>query len=347
MAIFGRNRIGCPAISRHLRPRLKSIENGKSMIKDHTFIWWLNRLLIYAGFAALFGMPATTGASELKDIRIGEYDEFTRVVFEFSENVAPRDFDDGSSGRLTVAFPGTQPRLIRKIPTERSPRIDDTQLWQTGKVLYAILVFPFDRYRYDFFTLSEPDRIVIDIFPLNDAAYLDRAASKNRQGQPSSQLNTDKSPPVTSTDEVNIDLPDDDHPEPIHVSDIHETPLEKASLDLESNQRSVLDDKVPLPALPAETESDSARFRQPVKSQVDYPSGSGEITSRLQYFLMVGLVIITIALLGLLLVFLFSRQKIKTALMPLDTDDYFKQQDEAIASLNQRIQEQLKRYDEA
>jgi hypothetical protein len=317
------------------------------MIKDHTFIWWLNRLFIYAGFAALFCLPATTGASELKDIRIGEYDKFTRVVFEFSDSVAPQNFDDGASGRLTVTFPGTQPRLIRKIPTERSPRIDDTQLWQTGTVLYAILVFPFDRYRYDFFTLSEPDRIVIDIFPLNDAAYLDRTAPKNRQEQSSSQLTADQTPPVTPTDVVNIDPPDGDHLEPIRVSDIRETPLEKTSHDLESNQRSVPDDAVARIASPEETESDPSGLRQPVKSQVDYPSGPGGITSRLQYFLMVGLVIITIALLGLLLVFLFSRQKIKTALMPLDTDEYFKQQDEAIASLNQRIQEQLKRYDEA
>lgn len=292
--------------------------DGKSMIKDHAFIWWLNRLLIYAGFAALFSMPATTGASELKDIRIGEYDNFTRVVFEFSDSVVPRNFDDGSSGRLTVAFPWTQPRLIRKIPTERSPRIDDTQLWKTGTVLYAILVFPFDRYRYDFFTLSEPDRIVIDIFPLNDAAYQNRTTPKKQQGPQSSQLNADKTPPVTLTEEMNIDLP-----EPIRVTDIPETSPEKASLDLESNQRSVLDDAVPLSALTEETESDPARFRQPV-TQVDSPSGSGGITSRLQYFLMVGLLIITIALLGLLLVFLFSRQKIKAALMPLDTDDYFK-----------------------
>lgn len=320
------------------------------MTKHLTFIWRLNRLMFYAGFVALFSLPAATSASELKDIRIGEYDEFTRVVFEFSNNVAPGDFDDGSAGRLTVAFPGVQPRLIRKIPTERSPRIDDTQLWQTRTVLYAILVFPFDRFRYDFFTLSEPDRIAIDIFPLKDAAILDRTTPEKTQGQPGSQLNADKTPPMTPTtptDEVEIHLPDVEHSEPIRVSDTRETPLEKAPLDLESNHRSELDETLTHHASLEKTESDPVRFRQPVTSQVDYPSGSGGITSRLQYFLIVGLVVIIIALLGLLLVFLFSRKKIKTALMPLDTDDYFKQQDEAIASLNKRIQQQLKRYDEA
>lgn len=306
------------------------------MKKNIKIIGWLSRLSIYAGVAALFGLANMAIASELKDIRIGEYDEFTRVVFEFTDAVAPQHFDDRTPGRLTVEFPNTQPHLIRKIPTDRSPRIDDAQLWQTESVLSAVLLFPFDRFRFDFFTLAEPNRIAIDIFPLKNAApssHMGDIKEKN-QGNDLSSAKSESQP--APADEIDINLSPMTQDPPIDVQT-----LQKTSLKTDSAQSPVVENVL------ATSRPPLAEIGQPENKKENHISRSIPFAVRLQYFLMIGLVIIIIALLGLLVLIMFSRHKTKNIATSIGTNDYFKHQDEAIASLNTRIREQLKRYDEA
>ena len=70
-------------------------------------------------------------------------------------------------------------------------------------------------------------------------------------------------------------------------------------------------------------------------------------TSRLQFYLVVVLVLITIAILVLLLLMLLSRHRWANDEPHLGPKEFLKDQDKHIASLDARIKEQLKRYEEA
>ena len=70
-------------------------------------------------------------------------------------------------------------------------------------------------------------------------------------------------------------------------------------------------------------------------------------SSSLQYYLVVALVVITIIILVLLLLMLISRKHWVENNKPIKVDEFLQRQDERIASLDARIQEQLKRYDDA
>jgi hypothetical protein len=298
------------------------------MIRSPIGIWQLKRLLICAVLLLLCD-PARANTTELKDVRIGEYEDFTRVVFEFSEAVTAYDLDDRTPGRLAVRFPDALPELTRKIPIDNSTRIKAAQLWQKGTTVSAILDFPFQRYRLDSFTLSEPHRIAIDIFPLKAQPTL---VTDNGTAPDPSPLPTD--PPAKSSAMDGTS----------RTADSEQGVL--ASEKIQSTEASRGPD-----ILRPETESEAVRKPTLIKPEesADNPSANrkASFTSRLQYYLVIGLVIIIVIVLILLVLMLLSRNKAKNALSPLSTDEYFQRQDETIASLNARIHEQLKRYDDA
>ena len=66
----------------------------------------------------------------------------------------------------------------------------------------------------------------------------------------------------------------------------------------------------------------------------------------LQYYLLVALVILTIAILSLLVIMLISRHKWTNGKKVLKIEDLLHRQDQHIASINSQIEEHLKRYDE-
>ena len=298
--------------------------------------------MFIGSWAFLFFGAALCAAAELKDVRIGEYDDFTRVVFEFSALVAPGDFDDKDPGRLTVTFPETRPRLIRRIPADRSDRIGGVQLWQKGTTLSAVLSFPFDRFRFAYFTLSEPDRIAIDIFPdaknrLSASPALKDTPTQQAASTTDAGTTADAPPSVQQQEPLPLDQPR----QMAEVSPIRETPIGETQSE-------------GLPGTRAGTPPSSRESQPPVQTVIRQVKPSPEesepatpsFTSRLQYYLVIGLVIITMTILVLLILMLLSRFREGKNNAPLNTNDYLQRQDEAIASLNARIQEQLKRYDD-
>ena len=109
-------------------------------------------------------------ATGLKDIRIGEYTEYTRVVFEFDQPIGQEDHIVQYNNRLTAMFPETDPDLVRKIPFKRSRRIKNLQVWVGKNDLSVVLFFNFANFRYESFRMRDPFRIAVDIYPLKGQA---------------------------------------------------------------------------------------------------------------------------------------------------------------------------------
>jgi len=112
----------------------------------------------------LFAWIVPSSAALLKDIRIGEYKDFTRVVFESDTALTTERISSPAPGRLTVVLVDTQPSFVRKIPVDRDRFIEDIQiLSQEGRL--SINLHLSRRYtRFNTFELNLPPRIVLDIF---------------------------------------------------------------------------------------------------------------------------------------------------------------------------------------
>jgi hypothetical protein len=289
------------------------IERGDAMIKDFQCIKWLQGSLIGICLFLFPGIGVVT-AAELKDVRIGDYDDFTRVVFEFSGPVEPQNFADLAPNQLSVDFPDTQPRLIRKIPIDRSNRITNTQLWQKGDLLSAVLFFPFDRFRFEYFTLSEPNRIAIDIFPLISKSSL-QTQSQIKQDPGPSKGGFDNRTPISINPAANQETPMTSppsgigNPSPIRVTPLETAPSLGSSASMEDNQITSPEKSKSMPTL----------VEPPNGTNGASEAKSTSFASRLQYYLVVGLVIITIIILGLLMLMLLSRYRIKPEAAPLST----------------------------
>ena len=230
----------------------------------------------------------STQAALLKDIRIGEYDKFTRIVFELDSSIKPEHIVRISAGQLSVVFANTSAEFIRKIPVERSRHIKNIQLWDKTNQLSAVISFDFEHFRHESFPLNNPPRIVLDIQPLAiapESIVAGPPAESKASEETLAQVVRSKTPEPSSEPQIKVALP------------VHQKPATR--------------------------------------------------TSRLQFYLVVVLVLITIAILVLLLLMLLSRHRWANDEPHLGPKEFLKDQDKHIASLDARIKEQLKRYEEA
>jgi len=307
----------------------------------------------------LFAAPCLSFAARLKDIRIGEYEKFTRIVFE--SDIEPSDEQILSSppGQLMVVFKDTQPAFRRKIPIDRGPFIKDLQIRIQNSQLTIVLDFNRQYERWKTFQLGSPPRFALDVFWQEAASIPEPVRDLQPRPETSSigdhqvnsepgfaaepfdipipDVDSETSPPPPSNENRNADVLDrDDTPLPFQNENIISVESGNASAPLENETTHNITDRTPIigqPATPSDTENSIAKSR---------PSGYG----RFQYYLIVALVVITIGILFLLILMLISNRRSRRKPTPPKIDESLKHQDERIASINARVREQLKRYDE-
>ncbi|KJS29273.1 MAG: hypothetical protein VR64_20755 [Desulfatitalea sp. BRH_c12] len=102
-------------------------------------------------------------AASLKDIRVGQHSTFTRVVFELDTAISPDQILSSQPDQLTVFFPDTYPDLARKIPLKKLYRVNDLQLRSHKNRLSVTFHFDDRHENIDSFMLHNPARVVLDL----------------------------------------------------------------------------------------------------------------------------------------------------------------------------------------
>jgi hypothetical protein len=286
-------------------------------------------------------------AAQLKDIRVGEYDKFTRIVFELDGPTPDPDIEIRSSGQLLVTFHKASANLIRKIPVERSPHVNNIQLWQRQERLSALLISDYPNIRIESFRLTSPPRFAVDIFPVAEQAKENMTERSGPlvpapdESSPSAGINDQPSETGLATKQVQsttLEHPTDSTEEATMPEESVQTTTEAdSSAPLPPMAVEKVQPTMPKQRIPESTKTDS------VDSQNSPPSKQ----NRLQLYLVVTLVIITIAILLLLLLMLLTRHRLSDEKTTLKPSQRLQNQDRKIAALNSRIRDQFKRYDEA
>jgi hypothetical protein len=310
------------------------VNSNHSMPKRHNSESWITLTLILA--AALLLAPCLATAEQLRDVRIGEYDGYTRVVFEVDISSAQPRIEIGARGQLWVDFGHTAVHLVRKIPVKHSRHIDNILFWQHDGHLSTVLKLDYPRYRFKTFSLDNPPRVAVDIYPETVPAGDNPAptAAATSPEKPAPEVPFEKNiPQQTSQQDTPQGTMDQTQPS--------ERPAPKLT---ESAQDQPAD--IPLveakPQAPMARPSDSDQQTMPVQKR-----STPQTVFRLQFFLVIGLVVITIGILCLLLMMLFARHRFSKVKSKLRASDFLQEQDKKIEAIDKRIKEQIERYEKA
>jgi hypothetical protein len=268
---------------------------------------WTFLSLLYTGITILnWSGPAQ--ATQLIDIRVGEYDKFTRIVFDLDRPTPNPDIEIPSSGQLLITFNKASMNLTRKIPVERSRHLKKLQLWQRQGGLSVLLIFDYPGIRIESFRLSGPPRFAVDIFPTAEQAK----DNMTKRSDPLAPV-PDKNVPSVEY----IDQPSETGLATKHVqSTTHEQPsdhTEKTTMPAQSVETTTQVDSSPPPMAMEKIQHRMSKQRIPEPTKADSAgsqNSSPPSQNLLQLYLVVTLVIITIAILLLLILMLFTRQRL-------------------------------------
>ena len=286
---------------------------------------WLIKISLSCTWLVLVVVPITYAAI-LKDVRLGDHDAFTRVVLEFDSSITLPAEDKDAKGLVLTFSPATA-GLVRKIPSPTSSRITKLTLWEKQQSLAIQITFNFQQFRYEFLELSDPYRLVIDIFPRNNWDAEENTVSWQT---PNSIFLPDVQDNSVATSEFSLN---NDEPEILRSPSLNIPSGAKATTasSLSQSDHIIAETR----RLPTQTINPKKSLNQ---NRAKWPS--------LQFYLIVGLVVITIAILSFAFIFL-ARYRWSDDAPRENINDLLKKQEAHIASINARIQEQLKRYDEA
>ncbi|MFZ1983197.1 MAG: hypothetical protein WAU91_02215 [Desulfatitalea sp.] len=285
-------------------------------------------------------------ANNLKDIRVGEHDTFTRIVFELDRASQAEPFVSDNSDQLRVVFRDMTSDLVRKIPIERSRHVQEIQLWLEKNQLSVVFKLNAPYVHTKSSSMSDPPRVVVDIHW--QAATGEQSAS-TAASRPS---DTTATPPKTAPSlQEPTPAPFGQlaplQPDPSRVS---EAPAEAAkSAALPAEPPSLADTQPaeisvwtpPAPSLQQSIPTPAGEAVIPLSAE------SAQRTNWLQYYLVIGLVILTIVILLMLVVMLLTRYRWANDKLLINPNEQLQRQVDQIATIDVRIKEELKRYKKA
>jgi len=120
--------------------------------------------------AALLLMLQSGGAhaANLKYVRTAKHQDFTRIVFEFQNATQFNKPVIYGEGKFSVAFPDSTTVLPRRIlyKTTQIQPVHSIEFTQKETFLTAVIKLPFSDFKLKAFSLSDPNRVVIDAYKI-------------------------------------------------------------------------------------------------------------------------------------------------------------------------------------
>lgn len=140
-----------------------------ALAADGGFARMMNSLKMTLTGVVLFGLlfPGYAYGAELRYIRIGEHKDYTRIVFEFRGTPAFKSPVVTKKGAFALTFLNATTALPSKIATETSERVEAMTFLKQPAGLKANVALAFPYFKIKAFRLANPDRVVLDISPLD------------------------------------------------------------------------------------------------------------------------------------------------------------------------------------
>ena len=140
----------------------------KVQVKDCAYMKRQMKLRIMLIVAVIFTLSQLgwAQAANLRDVRTGKHEKFTRVVFEFQNNVQFESPEIKGKGKLSVVFLDSSTTLPRLTLLKTGPiqRVQSIKFVRQKSNLIANVQLSFPYFILKSYSLSGPNRVVIDAY---------------------------------------------------------------------------------------------------------------------------------------------------------------------------------------
>lgn len=144
--------------------------------------------LVMIAAVLLVLQAAETRAAILKYVRTAKHPNFTRIAFEFQKPAQFKEPVIDGEGKFTVVFPGSTTVLPQQIlyKKTRIRPVRSIEFIQKGAFLTAGITLSFPYFKLKSFSLSGPDRVVIDAYSIPPTTRED-VPEESLQAKPSEE----------------------------------------------------------------------------------------------------------------------------------------------------------------
>lgn len=299
--------------------------------------------VLWVGCVVLFLCQlASAKGAQLRYIRIGEHEGFTRIVFEFRGPAVFEKPQVKGKGELSVVFPDTTTALPRQISTETTKRVDGITFVQQDAQLMANITVRFPYFTLKPFTLSNPERIVLDVYqtttPPKDAVV--EAVQRPPERRVVAETAKEKEMANSTKNKIEqavkpLEAPDRPADKPV---------TQGAQRD---SQRSLQETAIESRALPKELATAVAEITKPAPDTESASVNRSLQHSPWQTYPLAILIILSIVIVALLSFIIFQKRRGPGSRHIGGTLEATFEAGESIAAIDKRIKDAFKQFDES
>ena len=306
--------------------------------------------LVLALLISFVWMAESAFAAKLREVRTGEKSGFTRLVFQFETPARFQVQDKAALNQLSILFLDTTSGLSQANQKYAEP-VKNIAINPDGPHLKAVVGLSIPHYRLKTFVLTEPHRVVFDLYPaaaaesfvkLNKLVVKESAEAGSTPIAPSPLPAKEPEPPAKKPE-----------PEPPVVAD-SQPPVSVRTPAVREPEQEL---KAPEPAPPVEKESEKSlqptstpeqpstqpMVKKDFSANKPRPSALGAF-QRNMVIVLAGISIVILALIGLLLM---QRKSNAEKSRPVEPVEELKTTADIMATIDARIKEKFKQYEEA
>jgi hypothetical protein len=280
--------------------------------------------------------------AQLRYIRIGEHEGFTRIVFELRGSAAFEKPQVRGKGKLSVVLLDTTTSLPGKISIETTKRVDAIEFVQQDMHLATHVTFPFPYFRLKPFTLSNPERLVLDIYRMNtppeDAVVVESVQKASERVL----VGADERKAIAKLRRA----PREPAVKPPEVPDRH-TDKPAAQETQRSSQRPLQETAIPSPALSKETGTLLAKRPKPVPDTEGASVNHSLQHSPWQTYPLAILIILSVIIVALLSFIIFQKRRGPGSRYAGETLEATSKAGEGMEALDRRIKDAFRKFDQS
>lgn len=283
------------------------------------------RLMLTAVAVFVLSQLGWAQAANLRDVRTGKHEKFTRVVFEFKDNVLFESPEIKGKGKFSLVFLDSTTKLPRLTLLKTGPiqLVQSIELVQQKPNLTANVQLSFPYFILKSFSLSSPSRVVVDAY---------QVFSQQNSSEPKETL---RETPLTETsttpEEKELENPPQNESEkagssnPIKLPDVKKSELKETPSPENTFSK---------------TSSDQITEKQLV------PSNFTKGNSMTQIYLLTVLNVLTGVIVVLMIFTLLKKKHMIDVGHLYEIIEFLKTSDESIDTIDAQLKKAFKEYDD-
>jgi hypothetical protein len=317
--------------------------------------------LVLALLIPILWMAENASAAKLREVRTGKKSGFTRLVFQFEAPTRYQVQDKTAPSQFSITFLEATSGVSQKNQKYVDP-VTNIAINQDGSRLKTVVALSIPHFRLKTFTLTEPHRVVVDLYPaaaaesyvrLNKLVVKASAEGGATPKAPPPAPIKEPEPPARKLEPLTKEPePLAKKPEPPAVVDSQLSVLESKPEVLEPVEVS----REPAPALSIEKASkDNSQPATPPVPPSSRPMASKDSSANkptssafgtFQRNLIIVLAAISIVILALIGFLLLQKKNSAEKSRPVESVQELKTTADIMASIDARIKQKFKQYEE-